>query len=67
VNYPPIGSTIELLEMPNDPDPIPVGTRGIVVEIRDGCPGFEQIEVKWENGRTLFLLPGADRWRIVSE
>jgi hypothetical protein len=66
VTFPPIGSTIELLEMPNDPDPIPVGTRGVVVEIRDSR-GFEQIEVKWENGRTLFLLPGADRWRIVSE
>jgi hypothetical protein len=66
MNYPPIGSTVELLEMPNDPDPIPVGTRGVVVEIHDS-PGFEQIEVKWENHRTLFLIPGADRWRVIEE
>jgi hypothetical protein len=40
--------------MPNDPDPIPVGTAGTVAGIyhqRD----WTQIDVNWDNGRTLML------------
>jgi len=48
--------------MGEDPRPLEPGTTGIVVHLCDTA-GFEQIGVAWENGRTLALLPEADRWR----
>lgn len=65
------GDLIELLSMPNDPDPIPVGTRGTVTGVNkwDGNPFMDgsrgQVYVKWENGRTLSLLLGIDRFKIL--
>lgn len=49
--------------MPDDPDPIPVGTEGTVRELT-GTARFPQIDVDWDNGRSLFLLP-TDPYRIV--
>jgi hypothetical protein len=49
-----IGDRIRLISMPNDPDPVPVGTAGTVAGIypqRD----WTQIDVNWDNGRTLML------------
>lgn len=42
--------------MPNDPDPIPVGEEGTVISLV-GSRTFPQIDVNWDSGRTLFLLP----------
>jgi hypothetical protein len=42
--------------MPNDPCPIEVGTEGTVVDIGARLQGRTQIDVRWDNGRTLFLL-----------
>jgi len=63
---PKIGQTIELTRMDNDPDPIPVGTRGVVEGI---FPVFDeyQIQVRWANGRRLSLIYPMDEFRIVEE
>ncbi len=55
---------VELLAMPNDPDPIPVGTKGIVANAVN-VQGQMIYDVKWDNGRTLNLLEGEDEWRKV--
>ena len=58
------GDRIELVDMPDDPDPIPFGTKGTVL-YSDEKVG--QIGVKWDNGRTLFLLIGVDSWKPAKE
>lgn len=67
--YPEVGERIELLAMPDDPDPIPAGTRGTVTRVVRGYPQgtatFGEIDVAWDNGRTLNLIPGVDRWRVL--
>jgi hypothetical protein len=61
---PKIGDRIELLAMPNDPSPIPSGTKGKVEPITDIGHGEHQVGVKWENGRTLMLILPHDKIRI---
>lgn len=46
--------------MPDDPDPIPVGTEGTVRHVW----GSDQIDVEWDNGRTLMLL-GTDPFEVI--
>lgn len=55
--YPP-GSRIILLEMKDDPHPVPSGTEGTVTMIDDMC----QIQVNWDNGSTLALIDHLDRF-----
>jgi hypothetical protein len=50
--------------MPNDPDPVPVGTRGTV--LRTGSTE-EQVNIHWDNGRSLFLIPGVDTYIVVTD
>ena len=57
------GDHIRMIEMPNDPDPIPPGSEGVVVDVTDGP--LAQILVDWKNGRSLALLPGVDRFEII--
>ena len=57
------GDRIRLLSMPNDPDPIPAGSTGTVISVTTGP--FAQIEVDWDNGRTLALIPGVDRFEVI--
>jgi hypothetical protein len=52
---PEIGARIRLIEMPNDPCPIEPGSLGTVTYV---SPGPQQIGVKWDSGRTLFLIAG---------
>ena len=59
----PAGTRIKLIEM-NDPwNPVEPGTRGTVEFVDD----IGQIHMKWDNGRTLALVPGQDEFRIISE
>jgi hypothetical protein len=57
----PEGTRIRLVAMPNDPCPQDVGALGTVTGGNAG-----QMHVKWDNGRTLMLIPGQDRWEVVS-
>ncbi len=58
------GDRIRLIEMPNDPDPIPSGSEGLVIEVTEGP--LAQIIVKWIGmERSLALIPGVDRFEIV--
>ena len=57
------GDHIRLIEMPNDPDPIPPGSEGVVIDVTDGP--LAQIIVDWKNGRSLALIPGVDRFEII--
>lgn len=57
----PPGTRIELTSMPNDPDPIPIGSTGTVLEGSNG----HQLYVDWDNGRSLLLVVGIDHWRVI--
>lgn len=56
------GDRIRLLEM-DDPDPIPVGATGTVVAVYQHGDWF-QVDVDWDNGRTLMLTVPPDRVEV---
>ncbi len=60
--YPP-GTEVELIAMPNDPYPVPPGTRGKVLMVDD----VGQLVTKWSNGSSLSLIPGVDQFCKVPE
>ncbi len=55
--YPP-GTEVELIAMPEDPYPVPPGTRGKVIVVDDAG----QLVMKWSNGSSLSLIPGVDQF-----
>ena len=64
------GDRIRLLAMSDDPDPIPVGQLGTVVSVSrhgGGKDAWHQIDVAWDNGRTLMLVSPPDRFEIVRD
>ncbi len=60
--YPP-ETEVELIAMPEDPHPVPPGTRGKVVTVDDAG----QLVTKWSNGSSLSLIPGVDQFCKVSQ
>ncbi len=59
-----VGDRIRLIQMIDDPDPIPAGTNGTVTEIHIHSD-WTQIEVSWENGRMLMLVSPPDKFEII--
>ena len=59
-NYPP-GTRVRLLNMPNDPNPLPAGSCGTVMAVDDAG----QLLMQWDNGRSLSLLPGVDSFEVL--
>lgn len=59
----PIGTRLELISMDDPYTPVPSGTRGTVQYVDD----MGQIGMKWDNGRTLSLVPGEDSFRKLTQ
>ena len=62
------GDRIQLVAMQDDPNPIQPGQLGTIVAVRryDDAKGiWHQIDVAWDNGRTLMLVSPPDRFEIV--
>ena len=59
--YPP-GTRIRLYHM-EDAQAVPEGTEGTVVAVDD----MGQIHMKWDNGRTLALIPGEDSFSAIRQ
>ena len=60
--YPP-GTRIQLIGMDDPYEPIPSGTRGTVMLVDDAGT----IHPKWDNGRTLGVIPNVDDFRKLTE
>ena len=62
------GDRIRLLKMDNDPNPITIGSEGTVTGL---CPsprkGEIQVQVKWDNGRTLAVLLPEDEVELIPQ
>lgn len=58
----PKGTRIELIHM-DDSQAVPGGTRGTVWYVDD----MGTIHMKWDNGRTLGLIPEEDEFKIIKE
>lgn len=59
-----VGDRIELLNMPDDPDPVKPGTTGTVTSVDTR---MDVVGVKWDDGRTLNLVLGVDSFHILNE
>jgi Domain of unknown function (DUF4314) len=59
----PKGTRMRLIEMPNDPHPVPADTKGTVNSIDDAG----HIHMNWDNGSTLALIPGIDKFHKTFE
>ncbi|MFI3327437.1 MAG: DUF4314 domain-containing protein [Clostridia bacterium] len=58
----PVGTVVELKEMQDPYNPVPIGTRGVVTGIDDAG----SILMKWNNGRTLSLIVGEDDFDVIT-
>ena len=55
-----VGKRIELVSMP-DPSPIESGALGTCYDV----DGMGQLQMKWDNGRTLSLIPNVDSFKVI--
>ena len=60
--YPP-GTRIRLNSMSDPWSPVPEGTEGTVDRVDD----IGTVHMKWDNGRTLGLVPGEDSFSVIPQ
>ena len=60
--YPP-GTRVRLTEMRDPYAPVPSGTEGTVDFVDDAG----QLQMQWDNGRTLALIPGEDHFSVIPQ
>jgi hypothetical protein len=67
-DLPSTGDRIRLVAMNDDPDPIRAGQIGTVVGVyrHEGPEAWHQIDVAWDNGRTLMLVSPPDLFEIIA-
>lgn len=56
-----VGARVRCIHM-NDPHPVPEGTEGTVRGVDD----LGTLHVRWDNGQGLGLVPGEDRYEILT-
>lgn len=59
------GDRIRLIEMPDDPAPIPAGTEGVVGQVGPGFQGRTQVSVVWDTDRSLSLVVPPDVFEVI--
>lgn len=59
-----IGDRIRLIDMPDDPDPLPEGVEGTVVMVIE-WNGAEQIAVAWDDGQQRGLTVPPDSFIVI--
>ena len=59
----PAGTRIRLNHMDDPWSPVPEGTEGTVDMVDD----IGQLHMKWDNGRTLPLVPGEDSFSVIPQ
>ena len=57
----PVGLRVELVQMGDDPNPLPEGSKGTVMVVDD----IGTIHVKWDCGSTLGVVYGVDSCRAI--
>jgi len=58
----PAGTEVELIYMDDPCTYMHAGLKGVVDFVDDAC----QIHCRWENGSGLALIPGVDKFRVVT-
>ena len=59
----PAGTQLCCDRMQDDPRPIEPGTLGSVIGVDD----IGSVMVRWDNGRSLSLVPGVDSFHVVEQ
>ena len=59
----PSGTRIRLTEMKDPYAPVPPGTEGVVTGVDD----IGTLRMQWDNGSTLGVVPGEDRFSVIPE
>jgi hypothetical protein len=64
-----VGDRVEMISMPEDPNPIEAGTKGTIRSLNKVDFGrgdsFTQIRVDWDNGRKLMVCIPPDQIRVI--
>jgi hypothetical protein len=60
-----VGDRIRMINMPDDPNPIPPGEMGVVYRIAP-FPEWTQVYVSWDSGRSLMLSIPPDVVEVVA-